>query len=125
MTTRTLILVLAAGTAVASLVAVLGGSLDETANSRPRVRDVHLEAEAARQEAAGAAVRVEHDLIVAKVVGEVAARQEVPAGRRAPAAAPRKPAPKPGREAGFLSRARQLFVGDGRHRPAPFPRAGQ
>lgn len=65
-------------------------------------------------------VRVEHELIVAKTVVEPA-----PSRVATPRARPRPRADVPRRDTGFFSRARQWFVGDGRHRPAPFPRAGQ
>lgn len=70
------------------------------------------------ESSASEAVVVEHELVAATLVEE-------------PAAPPREAAPTRGlpdrhtRPDGFLSRARQFLVGDGRHRPEPFPRGGQ
>jgi hypothetical protein len=63
-------------------------------------------------------VRVEHELVAASVVRE-------PVTRRAAAAAPppADPVTRPHtRPEGFLSKARRTIIGDGRHRPEPFPR---
>jgi hypothetical protein len=68
------------------------------------------------------AVRVVHELVGATVLIE---RPIEPIGRRSAArrapAAPSRHTQQPG----IVSRARQLLLGDGRHRPQPFPRVGQ
>lgn len=65
-----------------------------------------------------AAVHVEHELVAVTIVAEtVAPRQIAERGRPLPQRRTRRE--------GFVSRARQLIVGDGRYRPEPFPRAGQ
>jgi hypothetical protein len=63
-------------------------------------------------------VRVEHELVPAAVIEETAQTRQAVAGT--PPKARRHTRPN-----GFASRARQLIVGTGKHRPQPFPRAGQ
>lgn len=66
-------------------------------------------------------VRVEHRLVEATVVGETPVRRPV-ARRSRPLARQQPRALEP---MGFVTKARQLIVGNGRHRPEPFPRVGQ
>jgi hypothetical protein len=72
-----------------------------------------------------AAVRVEHDLIVVQPPAVRPARPPAQApSRRAVTAQRATPAPSRTEEAprGIASRAGRILVGDGRHRPEPFPR---
>lgn len=63
-------------------------------------------------------VRIEHELVAASVIATTE-----PAPRQA-AIPPKKPVEQPHtRPNGFLSKAGRLILGDGRHRPEPFPRA--
>jgi hypothetical protein len=64
------------------------------------------------------AVRIEQTLVAAPIVEEAAPL-------RAAVQRARPPARRQTRPEGFVSRTRQLIVGDGRYRPEPFPRAGQ
>ncbi len=67
---------------------------------------------------ARAVVRVEHEIVAATVIENSAApRPVIQRGRPL--------ARRHTRPGGFASRARHLIVGSGRHRPEPFPRAGQ
>jgi hypothetical protein len=71
-------------------------------------------------------VRVEHVLVTASVVGEQRRRPRAPAaaGPRQTAIPSSAPVAHPNtRPDGFVSKARRLILGDGRHRPEPFPRA--
>jgi hypothetical protein len=60
-------------------------------------------------------VSVEHELVAASVLVEPAPHQAAVMPRRWVA----RPDTEPG---GFLSKAGRLILGDGRHRPEPFPR---
>jgi hypothetical protein len=68
------------------------------------------------------AVRVVHELVGASVLIErpIEPVERRAAARRAPAAPSRHT-----QQPGFVARARQVLLGDGRHRPQPFPRVGQ
>jgi hypothetical protein len=65
-------------------------------------------------------VRVEHELVTASIVTEPVTRRAAAAAAAPPSG---DPVPRPHtRPDGFLSKARRAIVGDGRHRPEPFPR---
>jgi hypothetical protein len=105
MTTRLRIALIAAGAALVALRPTLVQS--------PRVKGTSAPAEPDRPQL----VRVEHELVTATVIEEPAPRPQRTAVRRPPAQ--RQP---PARAAGFVSRTRQLLLGDGRYKPEPFPR---
>lgn len=67
------------------------------------------------------AVLVSHELVTAAVVHEpVRVNGRTPRGRTAPASRVSDAAPR--ERPGGMSRAVRVLVGDGRHRPEPFPR---
>lgn len=71
-----------------------------------------------------AQVRVEHRLITAEVVHE---RASAGLGATRPPVTPRvqRSAQREPEVSGLFARARRALLGDGRHRPEPFPRAKQ
>jgi hypothetical protein len=66
------------------------------------------------------AVRIEHELVTVPVVERPAVRHQRAAASRATALPRRTAHPR-----GIVARTRQFFLGDGRYRPEPFPRAGR
>ncbi|HVL66128.1 MAG TPA: hypothetical protein VM364_02570 [Vicinamibacterales bacterium] len=66
-------------------------------------------------------VRVEHQLITVDVIAESASRPTPPPPARAAATAAGARQPEPA-ERRLVDRARRVILGDGRHRPEPFPR---
>jgi hypothetical protein len=90
----------------------------------PRAPRVDEPAPGAAAPPAPREVQIHHELVIPSTV--VRERDSAIPFRSASAAAPRPPAPpRMARRAappdGILARARRALVGDGRHRPQPFP----
>jgi hypothetical protein len=94
------------------------GAVIALAAFRPQADSPSAVAEALTPAPEPPGVRIEHELVTASVI---AAPEPTP---RQAAAPPKKPVARPHtRPDGFLSKAGRLILGDGSHRPEPFPRA--